>query len=152
MTTPRLIAEFLAAVERGDKGTAISLLQQAVEPFNRRELDPVFEFLDPEVEWLPPPRSIEPARRGHAGVRELFESWFESWEHLRIEVEDVFRAGDELAVFVRQSGQGRGSGVEVAVRVAYLWTLRDGKVVRFQLFPERREALRAAGLDAAEDE
>jgi ketosteroid isomerase-like protein len=112
----------------------------------------VLEFLDPEVEWLPPPRSIEPARRGRAAVREMFESWFESWEHLRIEVEDVFRSGDQLVVFPRQSGQGRGSGVEVAVRIAYLWTLHNGKIVRFHLFPERREALRSAGLDVAAGE
>ena len=43
-------------------------------------------------------------------------------------------------------GRGRGSGVEVEGRESALWTLRDGKVVRYAWFHEPADALEAAGL------
>jgi ketosteroid isomerase-like protein len=44
-------------------------------------------------------------------------------------------------------GKGRGSGVEVERHTAHLWTLRNGRVVRWELgYTNRREALKAVGL------
>jgi ketosteroid isomerase-like protein len=40
----------------------------------------------------------------------------------------------------------RGSSAVVANRIAHLWTMRDGKVVRFQIFPEPTRGLEAVGL------
>jgi ketosteroid isomerase-like protein len=31
-------------------------------------------------------------------------------------------------------------------RFAYVWTVRDGMLVRNEIYPDRREALEAAGL------
>ena len=50
-------------------------------------------------------------------------------------------------VDVNQHGRGKGSGLEVTQRgLAYLVTIRDGVVVRFFLYPDRDDALRAAGV------
>jgi ketosteroid isomerase-like protein len=35
-------------------------------------------------------------------------------------------------------------------RIGFLWTLRDGKIVREQVFGEREKALEAAGLTEAD--
>jgi len=43
-------------------------------------------------------------------------------------------------------GHGRASAVEVERRHDSVWTIRDGKAVRFQWFHEPDEALKAAGL------
>jgi ketosteroid isomerase-like protein len=43
-------------------------------------------------------------------------------------------------------GRGSGSGVEVENRHGSVWTIRDGKAVRFEWFSEPDEALEAAGL------
>jgi ketosteroid isomerase-like protein len=37
-------------------------------------------------------------------------------------------------------------GIEVQARTAWIWTLRDGMIVRVCLFQDKQEALRAAGL------
>ena len=42
--------------------------------------------------------------------------------------------------------RGRGSGVEVEGRESALWTVRDGKVCRYEWFHEPMEGLEAAGL------
>jgi ketosteroid isomerase-like protein len=43
-------------------------------------------------------------------------------------------------------GRGRGSGVEVEARFYEVYTVRDGRTVRWEEFSDRAEALKAAGL------
>jgi hypothetical protein len=43
-------------------------------------------------------------------------------------------------------GVGRGSGIDIDRRQGYLWTIHDGKAVRFQWFNDPAEALAAAGV------
>jgi ketosteroid isomerase-like protein len=128
-------------LHRGDKDGALAAVQEGLDYYNRRELGPIFDFLDPKVQWIPPAHSLEQPQRGHAAVREMFDRWLEGWEELRIEVEEVFSAGELIVLFVRQTGCGLSSGVEVENRVGFLWRVDRGRVVRFEVFPRRAEAL-----------
>ena len=62
--------------------------------------------------------------------------------------EEFIDAGDDqVLVFSREGGRGRGSGAEVMTQpTAHLWTIRNGRAVRMQSYWERTEALEAAGL------
>ena len=47
-----------------------------------------------------------------------------------------------------ESGRGRGSGAAVqSNRTAHVWTLRDGKATRLDLYNDRTVALKAVGLE-----
>jgi ketosteroid isomerase-like protein len=82
---------------------------------------------------------------GLDGIREWFRQWFGAWEEYRDEVEDYIEAGDHVVVLFAPHGRGKGSQVEIAQRMAAVWTLRDGRVTRLRYFADRAEALRAAG-------
>jgi ketosteroid isomerase-like protein len=58
----------------------------------------------------------------------------------------VIDAGDQVVVVHYERGRGKGSGVEVEHRVANVFDLRDGRVIRKRPFANRSEALAAAGL------
>lgn len=148
MTLAALADRFITALRRGDKEDALAAVQEGLDHYNRRELGTILEFLEPDVEWIPPPHSLEDPQRGHAAVREMFDRWFEGWRELRVEVEDVFADGELVVVFVRQVGRGLTSGIEVSNRVSFLWRIDGGKVTRFEVFPRRTAALAAAGLGA----
>ena len=47
----------------------------------------------------------------------------------------------------RLRARGRASGMDLDVPMGFVWTLRDGKVVRARTFSEQADALRAAGLE-----
>jgi hypothetical protein len=47
---------------------------------------------------------------------------------------------------VRYTGRGKESGASVDTEGAHLWTLREGKVIRLEVFSGREKALKAAGL------
>ena len=104
-------------------------------------------MLDPAVEYRLPDSGMNTGTyRGHEGIRELMESYLEAFEHFSIEVERSFEAGDRVVAFVCANGRGRSSGVEVETRPAHLWTMRAGKALRMEVFPEREQALEAAGI------
>ena len=78
-----------------------------------------------------------------AGLGEMQEAFAD----YSVEIQEFIDAGEEAVVVpVRISGRGKASGVDIRTRVAHLWTLRDGKLIRGQVFETTKEALEAAGL------
>jgi ketosteroid isomerase-like protein len=73
---------------------------------------------------------------------------FEAIEDYRMVAEEFIDAGgDQVLVFSREGGRGRGSGAEVMTQpTAHLWTLHGGKAIRMRSYWDRDDALEAAGL------
>ena len=115
------------------------------------ELD--LELADPEIEWdasrldemIP---DLAEIYRGHDGVRTYWRRWFEAWKDLRFEIEDVLDAGDDVVVLIRNQRQwGRHTGICTELPpYAQVFTVRDGKVVRWRTFPDQESALETVGL------
>jgi ketosteroid isomerase-like protein len=83
---------------------------------------------------------------GHRGVREFYSRWVRSWEDFQIAPERLIGAGEQVVDINEVSGRGRGSGVQVKMRTANIWTIERGKVVRHVGYPNASEALEAVGL------
>jgi ketosteroid isomerase-like protein len=110
----------------------------------------VKELIDPEIEWRGPrefPDLAEPVY-GLQGMMSYRAKIAEAIEDYRMVPEEFIDAGDDqVLVFSREGGRGRGSGAEVETHpTAHLWTLRDGKAIRMQSYWERSDAFNAAGL------
>ena len=125
----------------------VAQTRRYVEAFNRRDLDSVAADMDPDVrldEWHDAPGAQ--SYRGPAGVRAAMDTWFETWEWMQLDVKDIVDAGARVLITLHQRAKGRGSGIEVEITSHNVYTFRDGKVTRIQLFTEREPALEAAGL------
>jgi ketosteroid isomerase-like protein len=68
------------------------------------------------------------------------------WDDYRFEVERMIDLGDRVLVLERQTARGKRSGALISQDVGTLLTLRDGKIVRWEYYWERAEALEAARL------
>jgi ketosteroid isomerase-like protein len=113
----------------------------------REEFPGPLELLDPEVEYVNPPGAIEPGtRHGLAAFSGAIEKVFEGWASWRMEPERFEAVEDQVAVVLRYRARGRASGVVVEGRESALWTLRDGRVVRYAWFHDPDDALSAIGL------
>jgi ketosteroid isomerase-like protein len=125
----------------------VAIIRRLTDAFNRRDLDSAVEELDPEVElheWPAAPGAR--TYRGHDGVRMALDSWFEAWEWMQVEIEDIVETGDRALVTLHQRAKGKGSAVEVEIRSFNVYTFRVGNVIRIQLFTEPEPALEAAGM------
>ena len=83
--------------------------------------------------------------RGEA-ARQWVMSWVTSFEGLTMEAIELTDAGDKVLVELVQHGGLRGSETAVEGRWWEVDTFRDGVLARTEIFPERAQALKAAGL------
>ncbi len=115
--------------------------------WSRGDLPGPSELMDPEIEYVNPAGAVEPGtRRGLAEFGRAVDKVFEVLDTWQIEAEQFRAVGDQVAVVTRYRARVHGSGADVEARESALWTLRDGKVVRYAWFHEPADALEAAGL------
>jgi len=117
----------------------------------RRDSEGVLAFYAPDVEWHVYQSPLgeltgEAVYRGHEGVRKAFREYYDAWESIQEQYEELLDAGECVVSVVTSRARGRASGAEVERRHYGLWTVRDGKIVRVVWFSTRAEALKAAGL------
>jgi ketosteroid isomerase-like protein len=126
----------------------VEIVRRAFEGFAREGPEAMLDFWDPEIElWLPSGLiQAGGTYRGHAAVLDWMKEWAEAWEEINYTPEEFTEAGDNVLVTVLYEGRGKGSGVRIDGRFWYLITLRKGKAVRWELYPERTQAREAAGL------
>ena len=111
----------------------VETLKRGYAALNRGDLSVVLQLLDPDIEWHEPAPSPEAgAHRGRDGFERFLRGWLESFEDFRVEPERVVERGDELVVVVRQTGTGRSSGLRSETRLAHVWTVADGRAVRWE--------------------
>jgi len=115
---------------------------------NRREKAAFLALCDPEIEWVPPAEWPETATiRGPEAVWDFMVQLDEPWEEGPYELLEVVDGGsDKVAWHLRRQVRGKTSGVDAAFDYWTVTTFRDGKVVRFEWFQDRGQALEAGGL------
>src|SRR5256714_1352981 len=87
-----------------------------------------------------------PVLKGVEEMRHFRETGPWSGSPIHIEPERFFDLDDErVLAFVRGSATGQESGAEVEIRPAHEFTIRDGLIVRFKAYGDRKQALEAAG-------
>ena len=124
----------------------VEIVRRAIAAYSRTG-EPPEGFFDPQIEvWESPELPGELAGTGYHNLARAGEALLDSFEEWSIEPERFFDLGERILVFVRFRAKGKGSGVPVEAPLAYLYTLRDGKVIEWGLFGDRSKALEAAGL------
>jgi ketosteroid isomerase-like protein len=83
---------------------------------------------------------------GREGFLEAVEQFAGGFEDFRVFIDEIFDRGDQVIIYNRTVGRGRGSGATFEGRGAAVWTLRNGSIVRVEWFGTPGEALKAVGL------
>lgn len=125
----------------------LELIRTAYDAGNRRDWDAMFAHLHRDAEWESDPRVPNAGIfRGRDEVRRFIEDQDAPFESTVAEIERLIPSGDQVVALVKVTRRMRGSTAEMEIRLAHLWTLRDGKFARVQSFAQRERALEAAGL------
>jgi ketosteroid isomerase-like protein len=124
----------------------VEIVRAAIDAYNRGDIDAAFKDVAPDFEY-DQTRAVG-MDRGMFNLEEfqsLLATFTDSWESFRIGVDELIDAGEDVVMPFTNVARGR-EGIEVQARGIWVWTIRDGSVVRACLFQERQEALEAAGL------
>jgi len=125
----------------------VEIVRRFYEAWARGELPGPPELMDPAIEYVNPAGAVEPGiRRGLAAFGAAVDKVFEGWATWEMEPERFDEVGDRVAVIVRYRARARSSGLEVEGRESALWTVRDGRIIRYEWFHEAGDAGRAAGM------
>jgi ketosteroid isomerase-like protein len=84
---------------------------------------------------------------GADGMRQFMREWTEGFEAWSIEVEDMIDAGDQVITVCTQHARAKASGLTVDMRLAMVFTVRDGLETRMEMYADPAEALKAVGLE-----
>ncbi len=83
---------------------------------------------------------------GADGAQAFLREWADPWEDWEVEPVSFHDAGDRVVVLVRQRARSKSTGMPVEMSFAQIWTLREGKRTRMEMYSDPAEALAAAGL------
>lgn len=124
----------------------LEVIRRLYRAMDARDTEAIAALTDPALEWVPDGRVGEGPVRGREEVIRFFADRAAMFEAIETEVERLWEVGDRVLAFLRVTGKGGTSGVPFEIRVAHLWTIRDGLVVRGEGHGDRDEGLEAAGL------
>ena len=117
------------------------VVTQAYEAFSRGDIPALLEMMGDDVSWevteiLPQGGSFA----GRDGVGEFFAGVAREWPELEVEIEDMVASGDHVVGVGRAKGQ-LADGRESGYGFTHVFTLADGKVVRFREYVAVDETL-----------
>jgi ketosteroid isomerase-like protein len=127
----------------------VEVVRNAFDAFTRGDTEGVLRLCDESIVITQPPElpGVPRQQHGHPGVLEAFGIWPEQWDDYHIEISRIVAdPGDYVVVATQQGGRGKRSGVDVQMDFTFVFTVRGGKIVEWQIFMNEEQAVEAAGL------
>jgi ketosteroid isomerase-like protein len=124
----------------------VDMVGQAYVALNDGDWEALFDSAHPDFEMTLARGPEAGTHRGPEAVKALIEDQRAAFEVWRIKPEEFIEQDDQVVAFIALTLRPKASSAEFQIRIANLWTLRDGKLVSMHGFPEREKALEAAGI------
>jgi ketosteroid isomerase-like protein len=127
----------------------VELIRRFEDSWARRDLEAALECVhtDMEFDWSASMGPFKGTYKGHDGLARFWTEMLDVFERFSPEMVEVIECGPEELITVDVvRARGKGSGIEMQARGAMLWTMREGKIVRGQMFQTKEEAIEAVGL------
>ena len=124
----------------------VEIVRRIFDGWSRGDFSVGAEHLAPDFEWQQHAEAVEPGPRRGDQVGNSLKNIFEIYKDFRVEPVEFIDAGEKVVVDARVSATGRRTALPLEGAWTFVWTLRDGRVARNQVFANRSEALEAAGI------
>ena len=121
----------------------VEIVRRCYAALDRRDWEGLWREAHPDFELH---TQLTGSYRSPDEAQRFAEDRFAAFESFSTEPEEFFEGDDQVVVFVTQRAQPKGTSAVIENKVGAVWTLRDGKVLTLETFPQRQKALEAAGL------
>jgi ketosteroid isomerase-like protein len=128
----------------------VEIVRRMFERYSSDDVDGWLAYWDAEAEWtavgFEPVEGQNRVYRGHAGLRRFRADVLETFARMRVAATEFRDAGDVVLVLGELRGEGATSGAAFTTPMAWVFEVRDRKLVRGHDYLDANEALEAAGL------
>ncbi len=134
----------------------IKLLKSFYDTVSRGELVSARNALDANVEWIEPNLPGLWFSGTHRGLEAVFKEVIgptsEKFEGFRVKMKKFVAVGDHVVAIGRFRGRGKITRKDLDAVTVHIWTLRDGRAVRFEAFHDLASWQEALGLAQPESQ
>ncbi len=127
----------------------INIVRDMYDAFGRGDIAAITAVMDPAIEWNEaenfPYADNNPYVGPDAVVEGVFGRIASDWEYWSLDTESFLDAGDYVVVTGRYHACHRQTGNEIRAQFAHVWTLREGRVIRFQQYADTAQVAQAVG-------
>ena len=125
----------------------IERLRAVYEAVSSGEWDAAFRDADPDFELIPPDQNpIAGTYRGREAVVGFFTEMWAAFDGVSLEPGPFLDLDDRIVVSLVMRLRPSDSPSQIEMQITHLWTFRDGRARRCEVFLRREQALEAAGL------
>lgn len=126
----------------------IDLLEDFFAAINRNDIDSAAAMFHPEIERVEPPGfPTSGTYRGIAEVKAHLQAGRGTWAEGSCDPEGFFQKGSRVVVYLHAHVRLHGATDWIDGRFADGFEVRDGKLLRYQSFALRVDALAWAGIE-----
>jgi ketosteroid isomerase-like protein len=130
----------------------VTLIKRLYERFSDRDEAAIVELCDEKMEFFPVVTAEAVGREapysGRAGLHDYLSDVAKVWEELKLTPSQVESRGQTVLVRGRVYARSRELGIR-DVPVAWIWEVRDGCIVRGEVFPDPEQAVERFAAVAA---
>ncbi len=126
------------------------VVQQGHEARSAGRIHDWVQTLDPNIEWDISSYPVEGFPEHGAGRSEFVahvSAYWSIWNDYSQDVKEMVDLGEEVVVVLHEHARERNSDADVERDVTAVWTIENGRRVRFRAFASREAAMRAVGAD-----
>ena len=126
----------------------VAIVNSAYSAFASGEIDVFMALLHPQVEWNEAENFPYADRSPYIGPDALMEGVLsrigEDWEYWKVgELELYDMANDMVLATGRYEGKFKKNGKIINAQVAHIWSLEEGKIVKFQQYVDTKQVAEA---------
>jgi uncharacterized protein len=114
------------------------LAQSAYEAFGRGDMAALAEVMADDIEWVNPgDAAVDPNAgtfKGKAAVLGWFGGFASTLEFTTFEPREFIAQHDKVVSLVYAEATARNTGRAYVNNEAHVWTVRDGKIARLQIY------------------
>jgi ketosteroid isomerase-like protein len=120
---------------------SVRVVKRVYDAWDEGGLEEAVKQLPDDIVWETAPTAPDPeVVQGSHGAYESMQRWLDQWESLEISDLVLEDFGNQVLASCNQQAVGKSSGAVVESPLHMLWTVRDGRLTRMQMFLDEEEA------------
>jgi ketosteroid isomerase-like protein len=128
--------------------TQVDIVRRFYDALGRGDVPAVLSLLDSDVEWTEAERFPYYSGTWHgpqAVLENLLVPLSRDWAGFSASAREFVAEGERVVALGTYSGTFKKTGRRVSARFAHVWTVRGGKLVRFDMHTDTAKVLEATG-------